>query len=123
MIGGCMSSGLMQAQASQNLSAWWMAQQSQGMAGNAQVPIAGFDPKLTDATATETKKPKETNMITEVAKDAKAFIKEHKSAIYWTVMLLIIDHFFFHGAFKEKLKATMQKLVGKVESKVASIEP
>lgn len=72
-------------------------------------------------TKPETKK--ETNMITEVAKDAKAFIKEHKSAIYWTVMLLIIDHFFFHGAFKEKLKATMQKLVGKVESKVASIEP
>ena len=64
----------------------------------------------------------ETNMITEVATDMKKFIREHKSTIYWIMMLLIIDHFFFHGAFKDKLKASMEKFVGKVETKIHEIK-
>lgn len=62
------------------------------------------------------------NMITEIAKDAKAFIKEHKSLLYWVATLFVVDHFFFHGAFKEKLRDIMQKLVGKAEDKINKLE-
>lgn len=65
----------------------------------------------------ETKKEK-ISMLKEVSNDVKLFIREHKSMIYWILVLLTIDHFFFHGSFKEKLKEIMNKLVGKVEDKV-----
>ncbi len=68
--------------------------------------------------ATNVKK-QETNMITEVAKDLKQFIKDHKSTIYVIAALLLADHFMFNGAFKEKLKGIMSNLVGKVESKLS----
>ena len=57
-------------------------------------------------------------MVTEVLKDTKQFIREHKATIYWVAVLLIADHFLFNGAFKEKLKNIMNSLVGKVESKL-----
>lgn len=69
------------------------------------VPIAGTEKK-------------ERGMFSEAAGDLKKFIKEHKSLIYWVLVLLIVDHFFFKGAFKEKLTSMMHKLVGKVESKL-----
>jgi len=58
------------------------------------------------------------NMITEVADDLKSFIRSNKSTIYWVAMLLIIDHFFFKGAFKERLHKTVNGFVEKIESKV-----
>jgi hypothetical protein len=64
------------------------------------------------------KKSKEENMVTEVAQDLKKFIREHKSTIYIIAMLLIVDHFMFNGAMKEKLKSLVQNLVGKVEAKL-----
>lgn len=61
-------------------------------------------------------------MITEVAKDMKAFVKEHKSVIYWIAVLFLIDHFFFEGNFKTKLHDMTNKLIGKVEAKIHKIE-
>lgn len=68
------------------------------------------------------KKLKETNMVTEVVQDAKKFIKDHKSTIYVVAILLVVDHFMFNGAMKEKLKAIMQNLIGKVEAKLNEAE-
>lgn len=63
-------------------------------------------------------KPKEGNMLSEVAKDMRGFVKEHKSMIYWVLVLFMLDHFFFQGSFKAKLKSMMDNLVGKIESKI-----
>lgn len=79
-------------------------------------------PKINPKLEIETKPKQETNMISEVSKDMKAFIKEHKSAIYWVAILMLCDHFFFHGAFKEKLREMMNKMIGKVEDKIQKIE-
>lgn len=60
----------------------------------------------------------DTNMVTEVVKDTKQFIRDHKATIYWVAILLLADHFLFNGVFKEKLKNIMHNLVGKVEAKL-----
>lgn len=57
-------------------------------------------------------------MLSEVAKDMRGFVKEHKSMIYWVLVLFMLDHFFFQGSFKAKLKSMMDNLVGKIESKI-----
>lgn len=73
---------------------------------------------LNDLDSKQELKPKETHMLTEIAGDMKKFVKDHKSVIYWVAVLLLVDHVFFQGAFKEKLKTMMGKLVGRVEEKL-----
>lgn len=69
------------------------------------------------------KKPIEgVNMITEVVKDLKQFVRDHKSTVYVIAILLIVDHFMFNGAMKEKLQSLMQNLIGKVEAKLNETE-
>lgn len=63
-------------------------------------------------------KPKGENMLTEITRDAKTFVREHKSTIYVIAVLLLADHFMFNGAFKAKLKSMMEKIVGQVEDKL-----
>lgn len=60
----------------------------------------------------------EVNMFKQVGSDLKAFIAEHKSVIYWLAVLFLADHFFFQGAFRERLNGIMNKMLGKVESQL-----
>lgn len=64
------------------------------------------------------KKQKEQSMLQEVKNDMKNMVKEHKSIIYWTVMLYLVDRFIFEGRFKAKLQEIVQRLIGKVESEL-----
>lgn len=65
----------------------------------------------------ETKQEKK-SMLKEVSNDIRNMIRENKSIIYTILFLLILDKFFFNGAFKAKLSDVMHKLVGKVETKL-----
>lgn len=62
-------------------------------------------------------------MMKEIKEDMKKFIREHKSLIYWTVGLILLDRFYFNGAFEKKLKEMMQRLVSLVEKKFDSVVP
>lgn len=63
-------------------------------------------------------KPKEKSMFKEVVGDVKGFVLEHRSVIYFIVAALMIDHFFFKGAFKMRLQGMADKVVTKVEEKI-----
>lgn len=63
-------------------------------------------------------KSKEKSMFKEVTTDIKSFILEHRGVIYFVVAALIVDHFFFKGAFKARLQAMADKMVSKVEEKI-----
>lgn len=63
-------------------------------------------------------KPKEKSMFKEVVGDVKGFVLEHRSIIYFIVAALMVDHFFFKGAFKARLQGMADKVVTKVEEKI-----
>ena len=53
-----------------------------------------------------------------IVADIKAFLTEHRSIIYFVVILLLIDHFFLGGKLQARLKAAAEKLLGAVEKKI-----
>lgn len=58
------------------------------------------------------------SMFKEITTDIKAFLLEHRGAIYFIVFALMLDHFFFKGAFKARLQSMADKVVTKVEEKI-----
>lgn len=62
------------------------------------------------------------SMFKEIRTDVQVFIKEHKSVIYWTLLLYIVDYYCFDGALKGRLQKIVQNLVGKVESKLDKVD-
>lgn len=66
----------------------------------------------------DTKTTKKESFMKELITDAKGFMKEHKSLFYWIALIALADHFIFEGTFREKLKAIVQKMIGKLEAKV-----
>lgn len=68
--------------------------------------------------APSTKSPEKKSMFKEIATDIKAFILEHRGVIYFIAFALIVDHFFFKGAFKARLEQMAEKIVAKVEEKI-----
>lgn len=63
-------------------------------------------------------KTKEKSMFSEIATDIKSFIGEHRGVIYFVLITLVIDHFFFRGAFKARLHSMIDRMVTKVEEKI-----
>lgn len=61
---------------------------------------------------------KEKSMLKTLSSDITGFIKDHKSTIYVVALLILVDHFLFQGAFRERLHNMMSKLVGKVEAQL-----
>jgi len=60
-------------------------------------------------------------MFGEFKADIRSFIKEHKSIIYWIVLLYVADKFLFEGKFKVKINEILHRLVGKMDSKLDEI--
>lgn len=59
-------------------------------------------------------------MFTEIAKDVKGFILEYRAVLYFLAVALLVDHFVFRGAFRARLQGCCDKVIAKVESKIAS---
>lgn len=45
----------------------------------------------------------------------KSYINEHKDVIYTVGLVMLVDHFFFQGAFQDRLKQLIDGLLKKVE--------
>lgn len=83
-----------------------------GLQNASQIPQAAIKPQSII-------KPKEEkSMIKELRQDMQSFIKEHKSVIYWTLILYVVDHYCLEGAMKARLQKMVHNLVGKVEAKL-----
>lgn len=59
-----------------------------------------------------------TNMLKEITTDAKAFIHDNRNIIYWLALAFLADHFFFGGAFRQRLNALVEKMIGRVEKQL-----
>ena len=57
-------------------------------------------------------------MFTEVARDIKSFLLEHRSTLYFIAIALILDHLLFKDAFRHRLQGMADKMITKVEEKV-----
>lgn len=77
---------------------------------SARVPWAG----LQIPTPTQEKR----GMFSEIAKDIKTFILEHRYIIYFIALALIVDHLIFKDVFRERLQAIVEGIIKKVENKV-----
>ena len=57
-------------------------------------------------------------MFKEMVSDVRGFVHENRFVIYTIAVVFLVDHFFFKGTFRERLRATIEKLVCKCEEKI-----
>lgn len=57
-------------------------------------------------------------MFSEIAKDIKTFILEHRYIIYFIALALLVDHLLFKDVFRVRLQAIVEGIIKKVENKV-----
>jgi len=58
-------------------------------------------------------------LFTEIARDVKSFVLEHRSTLYFLAIALIVDHLLFKDAFRHRLQSIVDKIITKVEDKVS----
>jgi len=54
------------------------------------------------------------NMIDSV----KTYLKKHEDTIITIIILILIDHFIFNGAFRDKLNKIVETMISKVTKKI-----
>lgn len=55
-----------------------------------------------------------------IMKAFKDYLSEHKDLIFTLLIVLLVDHFCFQDAFKEKIKAAMNKLLDRAHDKIGA---
>lgn len=73
-----------------------------------------------DAQFVLNKKEKQT-MLKEVKNDLTVFVREHKSIIYWGILLFVLDRVYFNGAFRKKLTELANRFMAIAEDKIDQI--
>lgn len=62
--------------------------------------------------------PKKGSIMQKLFNDLRAFVSENRNVFYWAALIVLLDHFFFKGAFRDKLSGLMNKLIEKVEGMI-----
>ena len=75
--------------------------------------------QLTELQQPITDKPKGKGMFTEIKNDVTKFVSEYRYIFYFLALALLVDQFLFKGIFRERLTSMMDKMVSKIEAKVA----
>ena len=57
-----------------------------------------------------------------VMKSLKEYFEKHKEVIFTVGIVVLIDHFFLNGAFRERLKGLVEKLLTRTEAKLLTKE-
>lgn len=57
-------------------------------------------------------------MLKDVGADVKGFLHDNRQIIYWMALIFLLDHFFFQGAFRDRLKGLAERMIGKVEKQI-----
>lgn len=58
---------------------------------------------------------KRENIMKDMLSEVKQFFKDNRQVVGYIVMALLLDHFVFGGAMRERLKELVSKMLGKVE--------
>lgn len=58
-------------------------------------------------------------MLTEVTTDLKGYVRANKDLIYTVLFVLVVDHFFFAGAFRERVRGLIDGFLRRAEEKSA----
>lgn len=61
------------------------------------------------------------SMIKELKDDMKKFMREHKTVVYWTIGLILIDRIYFESHFQEKLLKIAKRMIDKLEHRLDQI--
>ena len=62
--------------------------------------------------------PKGKSVFSEIAKDVKSFVIEHRGTLYFIAIALVLDHLLFKDAFRHRLQGMADKVITKVEAKI-----
>jgi len=62
--------------------------------------------------------PKGKSVFSEIAKDVKTFVIEHRGTLYFLAIALVLDHLLFKDAFRNRLQGMVEKVIVKVEQKI-----
>jgi hypothetical protein len=55
----------------------------------------------------------------DILKDMKGFMHENRNVLYWLALAFLADHFFFNGAFRARLNAVVEGMIGRAEKQLA----
>lgn len=47
------------------------------------------------------------------------FFHDNRTMISWLALIFVVDHFFFKGAFRDRLHKMVENMIGKIEEKIA----
>ena len=57
-------------------------------------------------------------MFQEIVSDVRSFFHQNRFVIYTVAVVFLADHFFFKGQFRDRLRATIEKMVCRCEKKI-----
>lgn len=63
------------------------------------------------------------SMLRELTGDLRGFIKDNRDLIFSVLMVLVLDHYVFAGAFRERLKGVVEGVLHKAETKAKGETP
>lgn len=52
----------------------------------------------------------------------KSYLEDHRDTIFTLVLILLVDHYVFKGAFAETIKSAFSKIIDKAHKKIDAIE-
>lgn len=59
-------------------------------------------------------------MFEDISADIKEFLAANKNMLYTLGLIFLIDHFFFEGSFRTRLKSMFESLLKKTEDAIKS---
>ncbi len=62
---------------------------------------------------------KNENMIKSIITDVKQFISDNRNIVYTIAAVILVDQFFLKGQLTEKVKSICEKVLSKIENKLA----
>lgn len=97
----------------------WMAERggAKSLYISAEQARAAVEQGLCGRAGTITHSPRIT-MLKDISADVKGFISENRNIIYWLALAFLADHFFFGGAFRQRLNALVERMIGRVEKQL-----
>lgn len=58
------------------------------------------------------------NGMKDIWQDIKGFLHDNRNIVYWIALAFLVDHFFLNGAFRARLNALVEKMIGRVEKQI-----
>jgi hypothetical protein len=111
----CVPGGMTSLFQSTDLSGLYQAQAAQQMS-----ELQHFTRIAAQQTPAPVKPQEKKTMFGEIKSDVTKFVSEYRYIFYFIALALLVDQFLFRGVFRERLQSMMDKMVTKIEQKIAA---